>query len=117
MSVGSMIQVKTRTAGRDGGWHMGQKHEALIHQRLFYVFVDFEPIVPTCHVVPSATVAKAVRDSHQAWLITPGAHGRAHRDNLMRRIMPRFQPAPASFPDGWLDEYRERWDLLNEEPD
>lgn len=25
MSVGSMVQVKTRTAGRDGGWHMSQK--------------------------------------------------------------------------------------------
>lgn len=27
MSVGSMVQVKTRTYGRDGRWHMLEKHE------------------------------------------------------------------------------------------
>lgn len=26
MSVGSMVQVKTRTIGRDQGWHMSEKH-------------------------------------------------------------------------------------------
>lgn len=39
-SVASLVQVKTRTIGRDGGWHMREKHEQLIMDRLFYCFVD-----------------------------------------------------------------------------
>lgn len=116
MSVGSMIQVKTRTGGRDGGWHMRQKHESLVHDRLFYVFVDLEPAMPNCFVVPSAVVAQAVTDAHLAWLAAPGLRNRPHRDNIMRRIMPRFSPAPPTFPDGWLDVYRDMWGLVTADP-
>src|SRR5258707_963237 len=36
------IQVKTRRErGRDGGWHMKDKHEKLRSDTLFYCFVDF----------------------------------------------------------------------------
>lgn len=117
MSVGSMVQVKTRTRGRDIGWHMSQKHEALVHPRLFYVFLDLQPSTPVCYVVPSQTVAQAVAASHRAWLATPGARGQPHRDNKLRRIMVNFAPAPESFPLGWIDAYREHWDFLTDEPD
>lgn len=116
MSVGAMIQVKTRTGGSDGGWHMGQKHETLVHPRLFYIFLDLEPAAPVCYIVPAEVVAQAVATSHRAWLAAPGARGQPHRDNQMRRITPRFAPAPPSFPHGWLDEFRERWELLTNEP-
>ena len=52
MSVGSMVQVKTRTVGRDQGWHMREKHQALIHPRLFYALVDLEPDIPVVFVAP-----------------------------------------------------------------
>jgi hypothetical protein len=117
MSVGSMVQVKTRTGGRDGGWHMQQKHESLTHPRLFYVFVDLEPSAPVSYVIPSSVVAQAVRESHRAWLAAPGARGQAHRDSKVRRIVPRFAPTLTSFPDGWLGQYRERWDLITQDPD
>lgn len=117
MSVGSMVQVKTRTGGRDGGWHMGQKHESLVHPRLFYVFVDLAPAAPASYVMPSAVVARAVTDSHRAWLDVPGARGQPHRDSKLRRIVPRFVPPTPNFPDGWMDEYQERWDSLAAEPD
>jgi hypothetical protein len=36
------IQVKSRRdIGSDGGWHMGEKHESLVVDKLFYCFVDF----------------------------------------------------------------------------
>jgi hypothetical protein len=117
MSVGSMIQVKTRTGGRDGGWHMAEKHESLRHPRLFYVFLDLQPATPVSYVLPSDVVAAAVTDSHRAWLAAPGARGQAHRDNKMRRIVPRFLPPPDTFPDGWMDQYRERWDYVTADPD
>jgi hypothetical protein len=53
MEVGSMVQMKTRTSGADGGWHMSQKHESLLHPRLFYAFVDFEPDQRVVHVIPA----------------------------------------------------------------
>lgn len=65
MSVGSMIQVKTRTYGRDGGWHMREKHEAMAHPRMFYALVDLEPDAPVVYVVPSGVVADVLRAAHQ----------------------------------------------------
>lgn len=64
MSVGSMVQVKTRTRGSDGGWQMSEKHEGIVHDRLFYAFVDLEPAEPIVYVVPSAIVAEVVGTSH-----------------------------------------------------
>ena len=82
------IQVKARSKGADGGWHMKAKHEELRNPRLWFVFVDMEPVEPICYVMPSSVVAKIVQLSHSIWLGLPG------------------------FPDGWMDQYRERWDLL-----
>jgi hypothetical protein len=116
MSVGSMIQVKTRTAGRDGGWHMQPKHERLVHDRLFYVFVDLEAEPPVCYVMPSEVVARVVTDSHSAWLAAPGKRGQPHRDSKVRRIRPAYEQMPGWLKSGWLDEFRERWDLVSDEP-
>src|ERR1700744_2977067 len=41
-SILAAIQVKARRAiGKDGGWHMKQKHERMKRRLLFYCFVDF----------------------------------------------------------------------------
>ena len=118
MSVGSMLQVKTRTYGADGGWHMSEKHEReeFVHQRLFYAFVDFEPESPVVYVVPSAVVADVLAKSHGAWLATPGRGGRSHRDTKMRRVIPAYGFPVPGYEPGWLDGYRERWDLLTSDP-
>ena len=112
MQVGCMVQVKTRTTGADHGWHMGEKHERLIHPRLFYVFLDLQPDHPESYVMPSDVVSKAVAGSHRAWLALPGQGGRVRRDSPMRRIAPVFHDAVPGFPVGWMDAYRERWDYL-----
>src|SRR5258706_1807057 len=72
------IQVKTRRErGRDGGWHMKEKHEKLRSDTLFYCFVDFGTGVnaPVVYVVPSPHVAEALERSHRTWLSTPGKKG------------------------------------------
>ena len=109
------IQVKTRSKGSDGGWHMKTKHERLVSDRLWYVFVDMENDSPTCYVVPSAVVAKVVKDSHSTWLALPGKKGQKHQDSDMRRVRPRYPFELPGFPDNWLDQYRERWDLLKDQ--
>lgn len=107
------IQVKTRSKGADGGWHMKAKHENLKSPNLLYVFVDMEKESPACYVIPSDIVAKLVFTTHDIWLNTPGKNGQAHTDNDMRRVRPKYQFEVPDFPDGWMEKYRERWDLLD----
>jgi hypothetical protein len=111
-TVVATLQVKTRTYGPDGGWHMHQKHESIAQPRCFYAFVDFEPQPPVTYIVPSKVVADVLAKSHQAWLATPGKKGRIRKDGEMRRVRPRYLDPVPGYPDAWLDQYRERWDLL-----
>jgi hypothetical protein len=106
------IQVKARSKGADGGWHMKAKHEELRNPRLWFVFVDMEPAEPVCYVMPSSVVAEIVHLSHSIWLGLPGVNGRPHVDSDIRRIRPKYQFEVPGFSDGWMDQYRERWDLL-----
>jgi hypothetical protein len=108
------LQVKTRTAGADGGWTMSQKHEDVAEDRLFYAFLDLEPDTPVTYIVPSPVVADLLRKTHQAWLATPGRGGRPHRDHPMRRVLPDYGFEVAGYPPGWMDRWRERWEILRD---
>ena len=120
------IQVKTRRdIGSDKGWHMKPKHENMIIDDLFYVFVDVgkAPSDPTtCYVLPSKEVADHIRQCHQVWLETPGRSGRPHKDSNVRRLRPDYssiKPVSDSgkaiidqYRAGWLTPYRENWSIL-----
>jgi hypothetical protein len=112
---GVTVQVKTRigATGRPS-WPMNPKHETLVDERMFYAFVDLGQEPPVTWIVPSAMVAEVLRENHVAWLAAPGRGGRAHRDNKMRQLRNEYPPEdqPPSYPAGWLDQCRERWDLL-----
>lgn len=80
--------------GGDKGWHMKAKHDGLVSDRMFYVFVDVgthDSCSISFFVMPSAVVANACRLSHQIWLQTPGVGGRQHRDSDMRRLLPSYR--------------------------
>jgi hypothetical protein len=111
-TVIATLQVKTRTYGRDHGWHMSRKHEGFSEERSFYAFVDLEVNPPVTYIVPSKVVAGVVRASHQAWLALPGQKGQVRRDSEFRRVMPIYSHDVPGYPAGWLSEYKERWDLL-----
>jgi hypothetical protein len=115
VTTSATIQVKTRTYAADRGWHMKAKHEEVVTDHLFYGFVDFTlPDMPVVHIIPSKRVAEVVRLAHAAWLVTPGKNNQQHQDHNMRRIMPNYSPLIVEgVPDGWMDEYRERWDLIS----
>jgi hypothetical protein len=94
---------------------MRDKHEKLLHPRLFYAFLDLEPDHPITYVLPAAAVAQVLTNSHQSWLSALGARGQPHRDHPMRRLLPRYAFDVPGFPVGWLEQYRERWDYLTED--
>jgi hypothetical protein len=120
------IQVKTRRdIGYDKGWHMKPKHEELVADDLFYIFVDVgkQPSDDTkCYVLPSVIVADSLKRCHQAWLETPGIKGKPHKDSNVRRLKPDHsninppsaegKAAVAKYSNGWLDHYREKWSVL-----
>ena len=113
-TVIATLQVKARTYGPDGGWHMSVKHESFVQPRCFYAYVDLEPEPPVVYIVPSKVVAETVRKSHQAWLATPGKQGQQRKDNKMRRIRPLYEDQWPGYKQDWLEDYKERWDLLHE---
>jgi hypothetical protein len=130
------IQVKTRRDFKKGdkGWHMKAKHEDLIADRMFYVFVDVgvdESSPVSFFVLPSNVVANACKLSHAIWLATPNAKGASHKDSDMRRLLPKYELPKyarnlkrelskthkdflASHGEGWLEPYRSAWDLIGE---
>jgi hypothetical protein len=114
------LQVKSRLdKGSDGGWHMSAKHEVIASPSLFYCFVDFgsssSDVVQT-FIIPSEKVAEVVRVSHATWLSNPGKNGHVRKDSNVRRLVPdytyAFAPNPPPYALGWLDAYREAWDLI-----
>jgi len=111
------VQVKTRRGkGSDRGWHMSKKHEALTSHTLFYCFVDFAigtGGIPFTYIVPARVVAQTLGECHQAWLALPGAKGQPHNDSEFRRFLPDYAHlAMSKYEDGWLEPYRENWDVL-----
>ena len=121
------IQVKTRRdIGSDKGWHMQPKHEAMISDNLFYVFVDVggKPSDPTIsYILPSKVVADCLRITYQGWLKTPGKGGRPHKENKLRRLVPdhSYYAKPTSaegeatirkYGVGWMNPYLENWNIL-----
>lgn len=80
------IQVKT-TGYKQKVWTLSAKNEDLVGDSIIYFFVSLNELdVPEYHIVPSSIVAKAVRESHQEWLNTPGKKGQKHNDNPMRKF-------------------------------
>ena len=121
------IQVKTRRGGieKGKGWPMRPKHESIIADDLFYVFVDLgkQSTDPTnSYILPSMVVADRIRRDHRVWLATPGRGGRPHQDSNMRRfpldnsnIKPINQAGKTlieQYPPGWLNQYHENWSIL-----
>ncbi len=112
-TVVATLQVKTRTYGADGGWHMSEKHERFVQPRCFYALVDLEPSAPVTYLAPSRVVADVLAKSHRKWLSTPGKRGQRRKDTKMRRIRPSYPDPVEDYPTGWLEQYRERWDFLS----
>jgi len=106
------IKIRTRRRGRDNGWLMTSRDERETRSDLLYIFVDVEPAVPLAYIIPSGEVANLLRVSHATWLAKPGRGGRPHRDSDMRRVLSDFGFPVPGYPAGWLEQYRDRWDLV-----
>ena len=103
-----LIQVKSRSVGNDGGWHMSAKHEEMTESDLFYCFVDFQVEHPRVFVIPATVVAAVLKQDNELWMSTPGKKGQAHNSTSFRRL----RPSCLGQEPQWMDEYLEKWDLI-----
>lgn len=110
------VQVKTRSAayGRLKAWTMSPRHEQLVDDRMFYALVDFEQQPTAVYVVPSAVVAQVISTASRLYQSTPGPRVAQRKPNRFRQIEQGYGPDMPDFQVGWMEPYRDRFDLLGE---
>ena len=63
------------------------------------------------YIIPSREVAKNVAKAHAMWLKDAGRNGRVRQDSNVRTI----NIPPSSSYSGWrIDEYKNRWDIIED---
>ena len=102
--------MKARCAETNRNWTLSRHHERIIDERLFYCLLAFDGIRSDhvrCWIVPSKVVADCVRETHEAYRAQTG------NDNNRRHIREDMSVRLPKYGAGWLEEYRDRWDLLS----
>ncbi len=103
---GRPVSIQVKTKANAVGWRLTESAERVADDRLFYCFVDLgrsgdlEP--PEVYVVPSAVVAKTVREGHARWLRGTKRSREPRKDSAIRQIVR----------EPWLEDYRENWSLI-----
>ena len=94
------IQVKT-TGYKQKRWTLSKKNEELQGNHIVYIFVSLNMLeAPEYHIVPSAIVAKTIKEEYEKWINTPGKEGQKHNETNMRNFVDKD------------DAYLNRWDYL-----
>jgi len=91
-------------------WRMSDKHETNEDPKLFYCFVSIAKTTDSFdfYIVPSAVVAKFIRESHRYWL-----SGDAKRkDTIMRSFMLGKKGEVYKLDTPFADDYKSAWELL-----
>lgn len=92
-------------------WRMSSKHEQVNDKNLFFCFVSIQEGSNhfNFYVVPSKVVSDFIYTSHQYWL----SKGSGRRDNPMRSFQLGSKDYKYEFKIPKVEDYRDRWDLLN----
>ena len=113
------VQVKTSSERLASGWQLDAKDEDRARPGLFYALVNINrPERPATFILPSGVVADVVRKEHAAWLVAPKLSGDLSTekvDNRKRSVRDKWRSHQVpSYPDGWMEPYREAWNLLRD---
>ena len=108
------IQVKTFIPG-NRTCSVGRKAEKFYNDNFFWILGGI-PKWDSEHpfeyyIIPSAVMAKNVKEKSDRWLATPGMNGSEHKDSAVRIVM----LPPFKSDHSWsVEGYKDRWDLIEE---
>lgn len=93
------------------GWIMSKKHEAIHDPDLFYCFVNIgKPTnVFKFYLVPSAVVARYVREQHALWLRVAKEEGRKVEDGDMRLFRIGLKGEKYAIETPTVEQYENNW--------
>jgi hypothetical protein len=89
-------------------WIMNEKHESISRLELWYCFVTIglDSKILRYFIVPSAVVAKYIREQHRLWLdVTKG------KDTPMRLFRIGFKDDKYSIPTPTAEQYEDNWEF------
>jgi hypothetical protein len=108
------IQVKTFIPG-NRTVSVGRKAEKNYGKSFIWVLAG----IPTknqraefvYYVIPSSELSQHVSKAHKMWLDAPAKNGEPHKDNDVRTVhLPPYKSV-----SGWqIDEYKNRWDIIED---
>lgn len=110
------VQVKTFRPGRDKTVSVGMKAERDYGSAFFWVLAGIPEhgsvTAAEYFVIPSTEFAALVSADYKLWLSTPGKKGQAHSDtNTVRTVA--IPPKAMAYTGASIEEYRNRWDLID----
>ena len=106
------VQVKTNHTSQRT-WTLSQKAELLSDGGTYYVLVCLNGTdAPDFYVLPSALVAKSVKESHAAWLSGTPKKGGAYKDTSIRKFS--FDKAEYNPLRLCAEDYKGKWERLEE---
>jgi hypothetical protein len=107
----SFIQVKTTTKNKSE-WNVSAKDMTHTDKNMFYCFVLLNSSPQRIYVIPAKKVSEVLTDADRAYLKKPMKDGSKRKNHNYRLIKNSFIVKIKSAPDGWMDKYLEKWDLL-----
>ena len=107
----SYIQVKTTTKNKPE-WNVSAKDMTNTDKNMFYCFVQINSNPQKIYVIPASKVSEVLIDSDRAYMQKPMRDGSKRKEHKYRLLKNNFESKVKSAPDGWMDKYLEKWDLL-----
>ena len=112
-NTSKLIQVKsTESTGKNRGWPMRDEHLDLTSPKLFYCFVELSSRPQNIFIIPSRVVAQVLKEADKAYMKKPKSDGSIRTSHSRRMLKPSFLVDIPSAPDGWMERYLEKWELL-----
>jgi hypothetical protein len=111
LEVKTSTNKPTRTTlfGNTYDWQMDKKHEDIAEDNLFYCFVNFskEPGGPRFFIVPSAVVAKYVKEQHRFYLKKKPSNKDTNRRDFRLTITKELN----TFVSDMLERWEDNWEF------
>ena len=108
----SYIQVKTTTKVNKSEWNVSEKDLKHDDNNMFYCLVELNSSPQRIFVIPANKVSQVLIDSDRAYMKTPMKDGSKRVEHKYRLLKNNFGTTVKSAPNGWMDEYLEKWELL-----